>query len=145
MIKLRKVSKTFQIKGVCVEALKDVTLNINEGEIFGVIGYSGAGKSTLIRCLNFLEIPTRGTVIINHQDLGQLTPKELRKARKKIGMIFQHFNLMGTRTVFDNVAYPLKGQRLSKNEITEKVNRLLELVGLLDKANVYPNQLSGGQ
>lgn len=145
MIKLRKVSKTFPIKGVCVEALKDVTLNINEGEIFGVIGYSGAGKSTLIRCLNFLEIPTRGTVIINHQDLGQLTPKELRKARKKIGMIFQHFNLMGTRTVFDNVAYPLKGQRLSKNEITEKVNRLLELVGLLDKANVYPNQLSGGQ
>lgn len=145
MIELREVSKTFTLKGQTVEAVKNVTLKINQGEIFGVIGYSGAGKSTLIRCLNFLEVPTTGEVVVNNQILSQLTPKELRNARKKIGMIFQHFNLMQTRTVFDNVAYPLKGQQLNKNEIKEKVDRLLVLVGLEDKANVYPSQLSGGQ
>lgn len=145
MIELREVSKTFTLKGQTVEAVKNVTLKINQGEIFGVIGYSGAGKSTLIRCLNFLEVPTTGEVVVNNQILSQLNPKELRNARKKIGMIFQHFNLMQTRTVFDNVAYPLKGQQLNKNEIKEKVDRLLVLVGLEDKANVYPSQLSGGQ
>ena len=145
MIELREVSKAFMIKGQTVEAVKNVTLKINQGEIFGVIGYSGAGKSTLIRCLNFLEVPTTGEVVVNNQILSQLNPKELRKARKKIGMIFQHFNLMQTRTVFDNVAYPLKGQKINKNEIKEKVDRLLVLVGLEDKANVYPSQLSGGQ
>ena len=145
MIELKNVSKTFSLKGKIVEAVKEVNLTVEAGEIFGIIGYSGAGKSTLIRCLNFLEVPTEGEVIVNRQVLNQLSPKELRLARHKIGMIFQHFNLLKTRTVFDNVAYPLKGQKISKEEKKEKVLRLLNLVGLEDKADVYPSQLSGGQ
>lgn len=145
MIELRNVSKTFSLNGKNVEAVKDVNLTVEAGEIFGIIGYSGAGKSTLIRCLNFLEIPTRGEVIVNDQVLSKLTPKELRLARHKIGMIFQHFNLLKTRTVFDNVAYPLKGQKISKEEKKAKVSRLLKLVGLEEKADAYPSQLSGGQ
>lgn len=145
MIELKQVSKTFSQKGKVVEAVKDVNLTIQVGEIFGIIGYSGAGKSTLIRCLNFLEVPTEGEVIINNQILSQLTPKELRLARHKIGMIFQHFNLLQTRTVYQNVAYPLKGQKMSKEEKREKVLHLLRLVGLEDKVDFYPSQLSGGQ
>ncbi|MGL4337464.1 MAG: methionine ABC transporter ATP-binding protein [Turicibacter sp.] len=145
MIILDKVSKTFEVKGEIVEAVKDVSLVVEEGEIFGIIGYSGAGKSTLIRCLNFLEVPTTGSVTINQQNLSDLTPKELRQSRKKIGMIFQHFNLMKTRTVFENIAYPLKGSGLTKEEIKEKVMNLLDVVKLCDKAHHYPKQLSGGQ
>lgn len=145
MIELKQVSKTFKSRGQIVEALTNINLKINQGDIFGIIGYSGAGKSTLIRCLNYLEIPTVGEVVINQQVLGELSAKQLREARRKIGMIFQHFNLMQSRNVYENIAYPLKGQGLSQNEIKEKVNRLLSLVGLEEKATVYPNQLSGGQ
>lgn len=145
MIQLRQISKTFENGHQVVQALSDVNLTINQGDIFGIIGYSGAGKSTLIRCLNYLEVPTTGSVIVNQQELGKLSAKQLREARRKIGMIFQHFNLMQSRTVFENIAYPLKGQGMNREEIKEKVNRLLTLVGLVEKSNVYPNQLSGGQ
>ncbi|MDZ5010222.1 ATP-binding cassette domain-containing protein, partial [Clostridium perfringens] len=119
--------------------------NINKGEIYGIIGFSGAGKSTLVRCINFLERPTKGQVLIDGKDLNDLSNKELREERKKIGMIFQHFNLMKSRTVFENIAYPLKGSKYSKEEIKDKVTSLLKLVELEDKANSYPSQLSGGQ
>lgn len=145
MIELRQVSKIFESQGQVVKALQHINLSVNQGEIFGIIGYSGAGKSTLIRCLNYLETPTEGEVWINNQALGQLSAKQLREARRKIGMIFQHFNLMQSRNVYENIAYPLKGQGLSRDEIKEKVNRLLALVKLEEKAGVYPNQLSGGQ
>ncbi|MTL48103.1 ATP-binding cassette domain-containing protein, partial [Turicibacter sanguinis] len=145
MIELRQVSKNFESQGQVVKALQNINLRVNRGEIFGIIGYSGAGKSTLIRCLNYLEIPTEGEVLINNLVLGQLNAKQLREARRKIGMIFQHFNLMKSRNVYENIAYPLKGQGLNRDEIKEKVDRLLKLVGLEEKANVYPNQLSGGQ
>ncbi|HAX73129.1 MAG TPA: methionine ABC transporter ATP-binding protein [Firmicutes bacterium] len=145
MIELKQVSKTFHAKGETVFAVKDVSLNVVQGEIFGIIGHSGAGKSTLIRCLNHLEVPTKGSVVVNGQPLEDLSSKQLRQARKKIGMIFQHFNLLRTRTVFDNVAYPLKHSGLSKEEIKDKVTNLLRLVHLEDKGDVYPNQLSGGQ
>ena len=145
MIELRQVSKNFESQGQVVKALQNINLRVNRGEILGIIGYSGAGKSTLIRCLNYLEIPTEGEVLINNLVLGQLNAKQLREARRKIGMIFQHFNLMKSRNVYENIAYPLKGQGLNRDEIKEKVDRLLKLVGLEEKANVYPNQLSGGQ
>ena len=145
MIKLINLNKTYNIKVGEVEALKDVTLNIKKGEIYGIIGFSGAGKSTLVRCINFLEKPTSGKVVIDGKELGSLSNKELREERKKIGMIFQHFNLMKSRTVFENIAYPLKGNGYSKEEIKSKVSDLLKLVELEDKANAYPSQLSGGQ
>ena len=145
MILLKNLSKTYNTKAGEVEALKDVTLNIKKGEIYGIIGFSGAGKSTLVRCINFLEKPTNGEVIVDGKDLGTLSNKELREERKKIGMIFQHFNLMRSRTVFENIAYPLKGKGYSKEEINKKVNDLLKLVELEDKAKVYPSELSGGQ
>ena len=145
MIELKNLCKIYNTKDGKVEALKDVTLNIRKSEIYGIIGFSGAGKSTLVRCMNFLEKPTSGKVIIDGKELGSLSNKELREERKKIGMIFQHFNLMKSRTVFDNIAYPLKGNGYSKEEIKNKVNDLLKLVELEDKANVYPSQLSGGQ
>ena len=128
-----------------VHAVQDVSLTIDKGEIFGIIGFSGAGKSTLVRCINLLERPTSGKVIVDGQDMLSLSAKELRQARKKIGMIFQHFNLMPSRTVAGNVAYPLKGSGLSKEDIQKKVATLLELVGIGDKADAYPHQLSGGQ
>ena len=128
-----------------VHAVNDVTLTIEDGDIFGIIGFSGAGKSTLVRCINMLGRPTSGRVIIDGTDIGALSPKELREARKKIGMIFQHFNLMPSRTVADNVAFPLKGSGLSKEQIREKVHRLLQLVEIDEKAGMYPSQLSGGQ
>lgn len=128
-----------------VEALKGITLSIEKGEIFGVVGFSGAGKSTLIRCVNLLERPTSGRVLINDVDLLKLSPKELRKQRKKIGMIFQQYNLLQTKTIFQNVAMPLILEGKSKKYIQDKVTELLSFVGLEDRKNHYPEQLSGGQ
>ena len=145
MIQLENVSKTFQTKAGTVAAVKNVNLTINEGEIFGIIGFSGAGKSTLVRCINLLERPTEGKVLIDGQNLMELKEKELRIVRRKIGMIFQHFNLMRSRTVYQNIAFPLKKSKLSKEEKEKKIQSLLELVGLADKRNAYPSQLSGGQ
>lgn len=145
MINLKNVSKTFETKELSVHAVKDVSLTIEDGEVFGIIGFSGAGKSTLVRCINLLERPTQGEVIVSGKDLTKLSAKDLRQVRKKIGMIFQHFNLMRSRTVAQNVAFPLKKSGLSKEEIKKKVESLLELVDLKEKANSYPSQLSGGQ
>ena len=145
MIKLEHISKDFGVGPRQIHAVQDVSLSINMGEIFGIIGFSGARKSTLVRCINLLERPTAGTVTVDGKELTALSPAELRQARKKIGMIFQHFNLMPSRTVFSNVAYPLRGSGLNKKEIADKVHRLLELVGIGDKAEAYPSQLSGGQ
>lgn len=145
MIELNHISKDFGAGQRQVHAVRDVSLSIDKGEIFGIIGFSGAGKSTLVRCINLLERPTSGTVTVDGKEMTALLPKELRQARKKIGMIFQHFNLMPSRTVFGNVSYPLRGSGLNKQEISNKVHRLLELVGIGDKAEAYPSQLSGGQ
>ena len=145
MIELTHISKNFASGGRTVHAVQDVSLSIGKGEIFGIIGFSGAGKSTLVRCINLLERPTSGSVTVDGKEMTALSARELRQARKKIGMIFQHFNLMPSRTVFGNVAYPLRGSGLSREQIADKVHRLLELVGIGDKAEAYPNQLSGGQ
>lgn len=145
MIELTHISKDFGAGQRQVHAVQDISLSIDKGEIFGIIGFSGAGKSTLVRCINLLERPTSGTVTVDGKEMTALSPKELREARKKIGMIFQHFNLMPSRTVLSNVAYPLRGSGLNKKEISDKVHRLLELVGIGDKADAYPSQLSGGQ
>ena len=145
MIELTHISKNFASGGRTVHAVQDVSLSIGKGEIFGIIGFSGAGKSTLVRCINLLERPTSGSVTVDGKEMTALSAKELRQARKKIGMIFQHFNLMPSRTVFGNVAYPLRGSGLSREQIADKVHRLLELVGIGDKAEAYPKQLSGGQ
>ncbi len=145
MIKLVNVEKTYYSKAGDIHALKATNLEINAGEVFGIIGLSGAGKSTLIRCLNMLEVPTGGKVFIDGEDITSMSDSELRKARQNIGMIFQHFNLLASRTVFDNVAFPLEIQGLSKEEIAKRVTPLLELVQLEDRANYYPSQLSGGQ
>lgn len=145
MIRLENVSKTFTDSNKEVHAVNNVSLTINDGDIFGIIGFSGAGKSTLVRCINLLEKPTEGKVFVDDAEITALSGKELRKARKKIGMIFQHFNLMPSRTIFGNVAYPLRGSGLSKEEISEKVHHLLELVGISEKENAFPSQLSGGQ
>ena len=145
MIELTHISKNFASGGRTVHAVQDVSLSIGKGEIFGIIGFSGAGKSTLVRCINLLERPTSGSVTVDGKEMTALSARELRQARKKIGMIFQHFNLMPSRTVFGNVAYPLRGSGLSGEQIADKVHRLLELVGIGDKAEAYPKQLSGGQ
>jgi D-methionine transport system ATP-binding protein len=145
LIELKNVTKTFTTGKKTVEALKDVSLKIKKGEIYGVIGYSGAGKSTLIRCTNLLERPTEGEVLINGVDLTKLKKGQLRKERNKIGMIFQHFNLLTTATVYENVARPLKLSNVPKHEINERVKKYLKIVGLEEKQNVYPAQLSGGQ
>lgn len=144
-IELKNITKIFKTKEQDVHAVKDVSLHVEERDIFGVIGFSGAGKSTLIRCINLLERPTSGEVWVNGKNLLELKPKELREERKKIGMIFQHFNLMRSRTVAQNIAFPLKGSGLSKTEIQTKVKELLNLVELTDKEHAYPSQLSGGQ
>ena len=128
-----------------MQAVKDVSLTIRDGEIFGIIGFSGAGKSTLVRCINLLERPTSGSVEVDGRELTALSSRELRTARKKIGMIFQHFNLMPSRTIFGNVAYPLRGSGLSREEVKAKVRKLLQLVDIADKEQAYPSQLSGGQ
>lgn len=145
MIELKNISKVFGTGEGQVHAISDVSLSIDKGEIFGIIGFSGAGKSTLVRCINLLEVPTKGTVTVDSKELTALSAKELRTARKGIGMIFQHFNLMPSRTVFGNVAFPLKGSSLSREDKEKKVRELLRLVDIEDKENAYPNQLSGGQ
>ena len=145
MIELREVNKIFTAGDHVVEAAKDVNLRIEDGEVFGIIGYSGAGKSTLVRCINLLERPTSGQVFLDDTELTALTDKQLRESRKNIGMIFQQFNLFSSRNVYGNVAYPLKHSKMSKEEKKKKVESLLELVGLSDKAKSYPSQLSGGQ
>ena len=145
MIKLEDISKTFQINGQSVEAVKDVSLEIRQGEIFGIIGFSGAGKSTLVRCINLLEKPEKGRVIINGEDITHYEGKKLRQIRQRIGMIFQHFNLMPSRTVFENIELPLKLTELTASERSQKIKKLLDLVGLSDKAQSYPSELSGGQ
>ena len=147
MIELSSVSKTFlgKTQQEHVEALRDVSLSVKQGEIFGIIGYSGAGKSTLVRVINLLERPDLGRVMMGGQDLTAMNPKELRQARRKIGMIFQHFSLLPSRTVSGNIAFPLKYTGLSKEDIQAKVTTLLNLVELSDKASAYPSQLSGGQ
>lgn len=146
MIELKDINKVFKDKNQNeFYAAKDVNLKINDGEIFGIIGFSGAGKSTVVRCINLLSRPTSGQVIVNEKNLLELSAKELREERKKIGMIFQHFNLMPSRTVFENIAFPLKHSELSKKQVQEKVRELLTLVELTDKESQYPSQLSGGQ
>ena len=146
MIELKGINKVFKDKNQNeFYAAKDVNLKINDGEIFGIIGFSGAGKSTVVCCINLLCRPTSGQVIVNEKNLLELSAKELREERKKIGMIFQHFNLMPSRTVFENIAFPLKHSGLSKKQVQEKVRELLTLVELTDKESQYPSQLSGGQ
>ena len=145
MIKLNNITKIFTLPDKKLTALDNVSLHVPKGQICGVIGASGAGKSTLIRCVNLLERPTHGAVVIGDVDLTQLSDAELVKTRRQIGMIFQHFNLLTSRTVFENVALPLELENKSKVEIQEKTTALLALVGLSDKHNVYPANLSGGQ
>lgn len=142
LIQVLNVSKTFKTKEGSVEALKNISLNIEKGDIFGIIGMSGAGKSTLVRCLNFLEKPTDGDVVIDGKSLGGMTEKELRKQRTDVAMIFQHFNLLMQSTVLDNVLFPM---RINKRPNKKKAMELLKEVGLEDKASAYPAQLSGGQ
>jgi len=145
MISVRNVRKVFESKFSRVTAVDQVNLEINEGEIFGIIGYSGAGKSTLIRMFNGLELPTSGSLLINGQDLTKLRGKELRLARQKIGMIFQHFNLLWSRTVQKNIEFPLEIAKVPKEEREKKAKELIRLVGLEGKENAYPSELSGGQ
>ena len=145
MIEIKNVNKVFYQGDKAIHALSDIDLTIKQGSIFGVIGSSGAGKSTLIRCVNLLERPTSGQVVVDGIDLTQLSEQELTLTRRKIGMIFQHFNLLSSRTVFNNIALPLELAGESKSNIKSKVEGLLELVGLADKRDVYPANLSGGQ
>ena len=145
MIKLENIYKIFQLGDKQLTALDNVSLDIPKGKIVGVIGASGAGKSTLIRCVNLLERPTSGNVFVDGQNLMQLTPAQLVLARRQIGMIFQHFNLLSSRTVFGNIALPLELNGTPKEQIQNKVNSLLDMVGLSDKREMYPSNLSGGQ
>lgn len=145
MIQIKDVTKTFVGKDNKVEALKGISLDVHKGEIYGIIGMSGAGKSTLVRCLNFLERPTSGTVLIEGRDLSEMKNDELRKTRTQIAMIFQHFNLLMQRTVIDNICFPMEIIKKSKKEAQERAKELLEIVGLSEKAESYPAQLSGGQ
>ncbi|HJB92212.1 MAG TPA: ATP-binding cassette domain-containing protein [Candidatus Eisenbergiella merdigallinarum] len=145
MIKIENVSKTFRGKENSVEALKGISLEIGAGDIYGIIGMSGAGKSTLVRCLNFLERPTEGTVYVEGKDLSAMSERQLRGMRSRVAMIFQHFNLLMQRTVLDNVCFPLEIAGVSKKEAREKARKYLEIVELSDKEKAYPAQLSGGQ
>ncbi len=145
MIELRNVSKVYQQKKRRIEAVKEVSLTIQQGEIFGVVGYSGAGKSTLIRMINFLEPPTTGQILINDQDLGELNKKELLLTRRKIGMIFQGYNLLSTATVYENIAYAMEVIGESRRNIKKRVMEVLDLVGLKHKVRSFPNELSGGE
>ena len=144
-ILIQDVSKTFETKDGSVQALKHVSLSIETGDIYGIIGMSGAGKSTLVRCMNFLEVPSEGKVLIDGKSLSEFSPKELRKEREKIGMIFQHFNLLMQKNVLENVCFPLYIQGKKKAEARAKALELLEIVGLADRAKAYPAQLPGGQ
>ncbi|ACS84688.1 methionine ABC transporter ATP-binding protein MetN [Musicola paradisiaca] len=145
MIELINITKIFQQNGRAITALDNVTLRVPAGQIYGVIGASGAGKSTLIRCVNLLERPTQGNVLVDGQDLMLLSERQLTQARRQIGMIFQHFNLLSSRTVFGNVALPLELNNTPATEIKQRVSQLLELVGLSEKQDAYPANLSGGQ
>lgn len=145
LIHIRNLTKIYHSDSGDIKALDGVNLHIKKGDIFGVIGLSGAGKSTLLRCINMLEKPTSGSIEIDGVEMTMLTPNELKEMRKKIGMIFQHFNLLSSRTVRGNVAFPLEIAGLDRKTINEKVENLLDLVGLSDKADSYPSQLSGGQ
>ena len=144
MVELTGVSKTFRDAKRVVEAVREVDLHVAEKEIMGIIGYSGAGKSTLVRCINRLEKPDSGRVVVDGRDLTAMTEAELRRERRKIGMIFQLFNLMKSRTVFENIAYPLRGI-MTREQIAGRITELLELVDMSDKRDAYPSQLSGGQ
>ena len=144
-ILIQDVSKTFETKDGSVQALNHVSLSIETGDIYGIIGMSGAGKSTLVRCMNFLEVPSEGKVLIDGKSLSEFSPKELRKEREKIGMICQHFNLLMQKNVLENVCFPLYIQGKKKAEARAKALELLEIVGLADRAKAYPAQLSGGQ
>ena len=145
MIKLENVTKTFTVKGKTVTAVDNVSLDIEKGEIFGIIGFSGAGKSTLVRCMNLLEVPTSGSVYFDGNDLVKAGSRELRNYRRKIGMIFQQFNLLEQRSVLANVCYPLELEGVKKKEAKAKARELLKIVDLSEKENAYPSQLSGGQ
>ena len=145
MIQVENLCKRFNTKGGTVEAAKNISFSIEKGEIFGIIGLSGAGKSTLVLCLNLLERPTSGTVRVNGKNLTELSEKELRKERQKIGMIFQHFNLLMQRTALDNVCFPMEIAGIKKAEARKKALEYLKIVGLEEKALSYPSQLSGGQ
>ena len=145
MIELKNLSKQFETLDGSVEALRHINLTIQDGDVYGIIGMSGAGKSTLVRCINMLERPTEGSVLVNGRDMGSMSQKELRAMRRKITMIFQGFNLLMQRTCLNNVMLPLRLGGADKKQAEEKAKELLELVGLPDKANSYPAQLSGGQ
>ncbi|WP_425472277.1 methionine ABC transporter ATP-binding protein [Saccharibacillus brassicae] len=145
MITIKNLVKTYTTRGKTMTALNGINLEIAQGEIFGIIGHSGAGKSTLIRCINRLEQPTSGSVWIGETDITRLGKRQLQRERRKLGMIFQHFNLLSSATVYENVAFPLKLEGKSRTEINRRVNEMLELVGLTEHASKYPAQLSGGQ
>jgi D-methionine transport system ATP-binding protein len=145
MIRFEAVNKTFETKNIRVEACRDIHLRVEKGDIFGVVGYSGAGKSTLIRMVNGLEVPTSGRVLVNNVAVNELSRRELRKACQDTSMIFQQFNLVMSKTVFENVAMPLKLRHFPKAEIEKRVHEMLKFVELSEKAQVYPNTLSGGQ
>lgn len=145
MIEFQDISKQFSHKGNSIYALQEVTLQIEKGDIYGVIGYSGAGKSTLLRMVNALEVPTSGKVIVQGKELGSLSNTALSQIKKNIGMVFQHFNLLESKTVYENIAIPLILNKVNKKEIQSRVRELLEFVGLADKEKNYPAQLSGGQ
>ena len=145
MIELKHLGKTYRTQEKDIVALEDINLTINDGEIFGIIGLSGAGKSTLVRCINLLEFPTDGQVIIDGKSITELSRKELLKLRQSIGMIFQGFNLLSQRSVLKNVCYPLEIAGVGRKQARERATELLKLVGLSDRANSYPSQLSGGQ
>ncbi|MEE0835737.1 MAG: methionine ABC transporter ATP-binding protein, partial [Clostridia bacterium] len=145
MIELKNLSKTFLLSDTKVEALRNISLSVNDGDIYGIIGMSGAGKSTLVRCINMLERPSGGSVLIDGLDIGTLGEKELRNVRRRIAMIFQSFNLLMQRTCLKNVCFPLELEGMKRTEAEKRARELLELVGLPDKAEAYPAQLSGGQ
>jgi len=145
LIEIDNISKTFTVKKTSVQALDEVSLSIEKGEIFGVIGLSGAGKSTLVRCLNRLEEPDSGEIRIDGEKLSALSGRALRKKRQKIAMIFQHFNLLAQRNVLDNVCFPMEIAGIRKREARKKAAEILETLGLQEKAKAYPSQLSGGQ
>ena len=145
MVRIENVTVEFQSKEASFKAVKNVNLHIQEGEVFGIVGTSGAGKSTLLRTINLLQKPTSGKVWIDEEEITDYTGKSLRSVRHTIGMIFQHFNLIHTKTVFDNVAFPMLIAGASQETINQRVPELLALVGLSDKRDVYPSQLSGGQ
>jgi D-methionine transport system ATP-binding protein len=145
MIEIKNLSKIYHSKNGPIKGVDSVSLTIEKGQIYGIVGYSGAGKSSLLRCLNLLERPSAGEILVNGVNLMKLNSQQLRKARLKIGMIFQHFYLISQKTVAENIAFSLKAAKVPANNMNKRVDELLEMVGLSDKKNVYPSQLSGGQ